>query len=463
VASAVPSFQTPAVPLSSIPAALPFGPIPEDADHEALAKQAIERLSQSDVQLFSSDAQWRDVVALTGHVRTFFGDQSIGKTWNKLAGIHSPTDFSFAPGSSSIVRYGPIAWVEARFAFNLPRRSQRPRRDCSCIVRVAPDANNDWKVIVLVTLLDQLDGYGDVDKLERLDYDESSKQQTANGVHSGQDFFDCVIAGGGQAGLATAGRLKALGISHVVLDKNSEVGGSWLTRYKSFKLHTSKFHSEMPFGGVFDKDSPYFLSSGHLAAGHKAFVEWYGLNVWLSASLTRASWNEKDQTWTLELAQHHAGANGTETTNGGPQTRRIKARHLVLAIGSGGQSPKIPTIPNSQAYKGEVLHSVNYTSAAKWKGKRGIVVGGANSAHDVATDMADAGLSSVTVLQRSPTMIFPLATYRAVFDPIYNEKISIDLADKLSLSIPLNITRAGALGAISQMADAMPEYWAELQ
>lgn len=45
--------------------------------------------------------------------------------------------------------------------------------------------------------------------------------------------FDCVVVGGGQAGLGTGGRLKALGISYVILEKNVEVGDSWATRYDS--------------------------------------------------------------------------------------------------------------------------------------------------------------------------------------------------------------------------------------
>jgi monoamine oxidase len=53
--------------------------------------------------------------------------------------------------------------------------------------------------------------------------------------HSEESHFDCVVIGGGQAGLSQGGRLKALGISYVVLDKYKEVGDNWKLRYGSAK------------------------------------------------------------------------------------------------------------------------------------------------------------------------------------------------------------------------------------
>jgi len=49
------------------------------------------------------------------------------------------------------------------------------------------------------------------------------------------------------------------------------------------------------------------------------------------------------------------------------------------------------------------MHSVNYKNASAWKGKHGIVIGTANTGHDIAEDMLEEGLASVTMIQRSPT------------------------------------------------------------
>lgn len=83
------------------------------------------------------------------------------------------------------------------------------------------------------TVLEGLKGQPDVDSLgveEGLmgggggEEKEKEKQK---------EHFDCVVIGGGQAGLSVAGRLKALGISYVVMDRFREVGDNWRMRYDS--------------------------------------------------------------------------------------------------------------------------------------------------------------------------------------------------------------------------------------
>lgn len=82
-------------------------------------------------------------------------------------------------------------------------------------------------------------------------------------------------------------------------------------------------------------------------------------------------------------------------------------------------------------FKGTILHSADYTSASEWKGKHGVVVGTANTGkknhsriicvfvnkfhlgHDVAEDMVESGLSSVTMIQRSPTCTFSTSSYNS--------------------------------------------------
>ncbi|KAK5013957.1 hypothetical protein LTR60_003336, partial [Cryomyces antarcticus] len=56
-------------------------------------------------------------------------------------------------------------------------------------------------------------------------------------------------------------------------------------------------------------------------------------NVSLSTSVESASWNDEDRSWTVNLDQ-------------GGEQRSLRARHLVLAIGAGGQVPKMPEYPN---------------------------------------------------------------------------------------------------------------------
>ena len=46
-----------------------------------------------------------------------------------------------------------------------------------------------------------------------------------------------LIIGGGHSGLEVAARLKHLGVSHLVVEKNARIGDNWRNRYNSLTLH----------------------------------------------------------------------------------------------------------------------------------------------------------------------------------------------------------------------------------
>jgi hypothetical protein len=90
-----------------------------------------------------------------------------------------------------------------------------------------------WKIWLLRTILEGLKGEGSVDFLAPGEERKESKDVNGNG--KGLSHFNCVVIGAGQAGLSVAGRLKALGVSCVVLEKYAEVGDNWKMRYDSCK------------------------------------------------------------------------------------------------------------------------------------------------------------------------------------------------------------------------------------
>lgn len=91
-------------------------------------------------------------------------------------------------------------------------------------------------------------------------------------------------------------------------------------------------------------------------------------------------------------------------TNG--KERRLIGNHIVLAIGSGGNRPLMPHYPGMENYKGKVLHSVQWKGGAEFKGKKAIVVGTANTGHDMAESLEEAG-ADITMIQRDTTCWFP--------------------------------------------------------
>ena len=51
-----------------------------------------------------------------------------------------------------------------------------------------------------------------------------------------KNYYETIIIGAGQAGLALAFYLKKAGTSFVMLDANQQLGESWRNRYDSLKL-----------------------------------------------------------------------------------------------------------------------------------------------------------------------------------------------------------------------------------
>ena len=228
------------------------------------------------------------------------------------------------------------------------------------------------------------------------------------------------------------------------------LGDSWTNRYKSLKLHTPKDYSQLPFRRWFTKDKPYYLSAEEVASAYRDYAAACNLNIWCSASVESATWKEETRTWAVL------------TKSGGGQYK-VTCRHLVFAIAGTGQEPKMPEYPNSASYSGTALHSVKWSSAEPWAGKRGVVIGAGTTGHDVAKDMVAAGLSRVTMVQRSPTSFVMEAYGRILFDSGYNEHSDIDQSDRAAQLMPSPVARSLGMAGLRILASQHEAWFDELE
>ena len=109
------------------------------------------------------------------------------------------------------------------------------------------------------------------------------------------------------------------------------------------------------------------------------------------------------------------------------------------------------------------MHSATYRNADAWRGKKGVVIGTANTAHDVAEDMLRSNLESVTMVQRNRTFVIPISYYRFFTDPTYNADISTELSDRVHKSLPVVVTRHLAKGGVRMLASKEPERFDALE
>jgi cation diffusion facilitator CzcD-associated flavoprotein CzcO len=442
------SARTPAVPVKDLPGSLPTIPVPEDVDPIGIAETCLDRLQELTAEDLCTDLEafWRDILILTATFRTFCGSDHIVAAWTELTQSQKAANFQLVPHSARVVRAGRTSWVQAAFNFECVTPSLRTG---SGFLKAIPDEAGNWKIWNISTILEQVPEFGDVDFLYP-SAEIPSPVNNKNGYMNGDKtrHYDAIIVGAGMAGLSMCGRLQALGVSYVAFESYEEIGGNWTERYESFKLHTSRASSQMPFETTWPADEyPYFLSGKQLAEGYQRHAKKYGLNVQTSSRVKKAAWNEQGMEWTVFV----------ESKNG---VKIVKARHLVLATGPGGSVPKMPVLSGRAEFEGQVLHSVNYRTAKAWRGKRGIIIGSANTAHDVAGDMLKAGLESVTMVQRGITPVMRIPYYRHALDPVYNDEMPTGQADRFWLTAtPAPITRHLILQLMTHLSSQDSEFF----
>lgn len=418
--------------LASLPVILPTAFIPQDIDPVKVASSFAEELGNFAEQSFVKDALWRDTFALTGTQRTFYGASSVATAWAETAARAEATNFSLNEKLARVTRLpNGASWIDVPFTFET---ESEPKAECFGVLAIVPHEKG-WKIWILRTILEQIKGFGDVDHME------PKSEFITNGMngHVDEKAFDAVVVGGGHAGLSVGGRLQALGLKYVILEKNKHVGDSWKTRYGSVKLHTSREYSHLPFDRTFPATYREWLTKDDLAEGYQKWVEKFGINIWLETRLLSGKWDESRKRWLLIIER-------------GGEAETIETAHLVLAIGAGSQIPITPNFANEEVFKGVKIHSVDYKEPSRWKGKHGIIIGTANTAHDVAEDMVAAGLASVTMVQRSRTYVLPVEYYKVIQDLSYNAQMPTELADKLTSTSPLAVARLMAMAGLNSQA-----------
>lgn len=447
---------TPLAKFDDVPGQLPEGTVPDDVDTVKVAQEAMELLNSMQEPDLHPSAIWRDFLSLTGTIRTFFGARDVFTKLQSLSKRTARSAFQLKGEGCSAVRLsksGPnSSWLDIDVLFTT--RHGELRANCLGTVSVIPDTRDKWKIWMLRTWMENFDGQGHPDQPR-----QNSAAQSANGTINGEkpdiEEFDAAIVGGGQAGLSTAGRLQALGVKSVLLEEHAEIGDNWANRYDSLRWHTSREYGVLPFGHTFPASDDYCLPGKRIAAGHKAWSEEYGINARTNSLVESAGWDDKTEKWTLTVVSPS-------------RTYTLRAGSLVLCIGPGHAKPVFPSWATSARveesdFKGTILHAFDgYTSAEPWAGKRGVVIGTANTAHDVAEDMANAHMET-TMVQRNPTFVFPTEWLHAAEDRHYRVDTSAEEADKESFTYPNKILREMINRNVWAGIDASPERFDALE
>ena len=262
----------------------------------------------------------------------------------------------------------------------------------------------------------------------------------------------CVVIGGGQGGIGLGARLKKLGVPTIILERNARAGDSWRNRYKSLCLHDPVWYDHMPYM-PFPEDWPVFTPKDKLADWLEMYTKVMELNYWHSTECKSAQFDEKTQEWTVQAVRA-----------GKPVT--LKPKQVIFAMGVSG-FPNVPTIEGASAFKGEQHHSSKHPEGERYRGKKCVVLGSNNSAHDICADLWEHG-ADVTMIQRSSTHIAPsdslmeLALGGLYSDAAVKSGVTTNTADMIFASIPYKIMAGFQIPVYDEMKKRDADFYARL-
>ena len=402
----------------------------QDTGAAAVAADWIERFAEtlagrSDLRgLFVADAHWRDLVALTGELRTTSGAQMPAALLQALcragAGGFALHPRKVAPQRAS--RAGRDV-IEAGIVF------QTDLGSCEGVVRLVPD-QQPVRAWTLLTALDALRDTGSVadEPAYARDVRAPNWLDNRNAARAYADRDPAVlVVGGGHAGLSAAAALGGLGIDSLVIDREKRIGDNWRLRYHNLKLHNQIDVNHMPHLS-FPRSFPRYISKDQIANWLEIYTEALEINFWTETSLQGASWDEARRCWTARLAF------------GDGRERVLRPRHIVMAA-STSAVPRYPDIPSLESFAGPKLHAAEFEIGAQWEGRPVMVLGTGTSSHDICQHLHAHG-AEVTMVQRSPTMVVNVEPTAQLYDGLYlDTDRPIEEIDLLNASFPVELTK----------------------
>ncbi|WP_441963687.1 flavin-containing monooxygenase [Mycolicibacterium houstonense] len=394
------------------------------ADFEsALADRDIDRV----VGKFATDSFWRDLVAFTWNLKTVEGREGIADMLNARLHDTDPTGFRTSETPTEDFDGEHVitsAFIEFETATGRGKGHLRLRDE------------QGW---TLLTTLQELKGHEERKGATRplgavhgsdpdtRSWAEKRLDEELTLGYSEQPYI--LVIGGGQGGIALGARLRQLGVPAIVVDKHERPGDQWRKRYKSLCLHDPVWYDHLPYL-PFPPNWPVFAPKDKIGDWLEFYTRVMEVPYWSSTTCLSASYDEAEQRWTVEVDRA-----GNRVT--------LHPTHLVLATGMSGK-PNVPTLPGQEIFRGDQHHSSHHPGPDRYVGKRAVVIGSNNSAHDICKALYENDVD-VTMVQRSSTHVVKSDSLMELgLGDLYSERavaagMTTEKADLTFASLPYRI------------------------
>lgn len=181
-------------------------------------------------------------------------------------------------------------------------------------------------------------------------------------------YFDTIVVGAGQAGLATGYYLKAGGVDFAILEASGSVGEVWDDRWDSLKLFTPAQYNSLP-GFPFPAKRGTFPGKTEMSDYLKEYREKFDLPVYLKKKVIKV--------------KSHARYDFEVVT----ESESIFCSNLVIATGA-NQKPSFPIFKAALSHSVFYLHSSQYKNPSSIPPGEVLVVGAGTSGVQIAIDLS---------------------------------------------------------------------------
>lgn len=208
-----------------------------------------------------------------------------------------------------------------------------------------------------------------------------------------------LVIGAGMSGLLTGIRLSQAGVPFEIVDKNPDVGGTWLVNtYPGCRVDNSNHMYSYSFEP--NHAWPQFFSpQPELLKYFKGIADKYGLrqHIRFETLVEACVWDEAKDVWRVTLKDKDG------------RTEVVEANAVISAVGQLNR-PRYPDIEGRDSFAGQSFHSAEWRHDVDLKGKRVAVIGTGASAFQFVPEIAPQ-VAKLTVFMRNPPWALPVPHY----------------------------------------------------
>jgi 4-hydroxyacetophenone monooxygenase len=213
--------------------------------------------------------------------------------------------------------------------------------------------------------------------------------------------FLAVIVGAGFSGVAMAIQLERLGIPYRVLERQSDIGGTWSwNRYPGARVDTTSFIYQF----TFEKEhqwNEYFATQREVQEYVREVARKNGVlpHVEFNTTMTRAVFDDQAAEWVLTARKQGSGAEET-----------VHASVVIAASGLFSTAKEL-TLPGVAGFKGEVFHTTTLPSDFDARGRRIAFLGNGSTGVQLMPEIAP-DADRLYAFVRTPQWIGPMERYK---------------------------------------------------